>query len=429
MGVTDSPGFCILPWIHLNLNPDGVATLCCQSFQPLRDENGQTLNAQTHALRDIWNSQALNDIRRRMASGERLPQCNACWSNEHFSGKSYRTTSRTRWLESNTDLKAAIERSPDRLTGDPLYMDIRLGNLCNLKCTVCKPLFSSQIERDPVHAKWNTDAPHSRIAGRFGDVEWSQSDEMLAEIVEISGSVEAIQLAGGEPTINRTLMAWLAHLCEDGRAHDIDLVITSNLTNARAEFLDLLPRFRSVRFTASIDGYGRTYEYVRFPAKWKMIEQNIAKLRAARPDADIAIACVLQAMNPTSLIDLIDWASGEELPLVFEIGRGLDHYNDMRILPRPYRWRLRDSLLACIERHGNRAIGELRANVVQVFDEMDTDDFSEDVRRKHAQGFMQFVNDMDASRGLSFRAIAPEIHEVIAAYCGKWDERRRYFGG
>lgn len=410
----------------MSLTPDGSATLCCQSPPPLRDKKGEPLNAQTHSLREIWHSHALTETRQRMAAGERLPQCAACWDRERFAGESLRTISRARWLDANPDLRAAIDAAPSGIAGDPLYMDVRLGNLCNLKCTICKPLYSSQIERDPVHAKWNTDAPHNRLAGRFGDSDWSQSDKVLAELVDISGNVASIMLAGGEPTINRPLMAWLAHFCRVGRAGEIDLVINTNLTNVRAGFLAPLSEFKSVRCIVSIDGHGPTYEYVRYPAKWDSIQQNIAKLRAARPDIDITVACVLQALNPASLIDLFDWALGEGLPVLLEIGRGLDHYNDIRILPMSYRARLRKRLLACLDRHGNRAIGKLRANVENVFDEIDIEDFSDEIRRVHIAGFMQFVNDMDTSRGLSFRAVAPEIHETVAAYCGSWDESRRF---
>jgi len=73
-------------------------------------------------------------------------------------------------------------------------------------------------------------------------------------------------------------------------------------------------------------------------------------------------------------------------------------------------------------------VHSLRQNVEQVFAEIDTEDFSEDVRRQYITGFMRFVNDLDASRGLSFRSVAPEIHEAVSAHCGGWDESYRYFG-
>ena len=40
---------------HMNLNPDGKATLCCQSHRPITDEAGRSLNAQTHSMKEISN--------------------------------------------------------------------------------------------------------------------------------------------------------------------------------------------------------------------------------------------------------------------------------------------------------------------------------------------------------------------------------------
>jgi hypothetical protein len=84
VGGIDTKAFCILPWIHMNLNPDGVDTLCRQSHEPIYDDKGCQLNAQTHSLADIWNSAGTRDIRKRMSAGEKLPHCNSCFGNEGF---------------------------------------------------------------------------------------------------------------------------------------------------------------------------------------------------------------------------------------------------------------------------------------------------------------------------------------------------------
>ncbi len=362
MGIVDSPSFCVLPWVHLFLSSDGISTLCCQSPTPIV-ENGEPLTAQTHPLRYLWNSDALKDIRRRMAEGERLPRCVNCWQNERFTGTSYRMDSRARWLDGNPALRAAIEQAEDwTAPADPLYVDLRLGNLCNLKCTICKPIYSSQIERDPVHARW-TNSVYDRRPGRFPGSEWWEAEGLLDEIMEMSGNVAMIQLAGGEPTINRTELAWLKRLCDEGRAKDIELVLITNLTTAHQNLLEMLPKFKSVRACLSIDGYGATYEYVRYPARWPTIVRNLARLRTARADIALDIACVLQAINPGSIPDLLAWSLDEDLPVTIEIGRALEHYNDVRILPPAYRAQVRARMEDYLARQHNRDLERLRANV------------------------------------------------------------------
>lgn len=428
MGITDSPGFCVLPWIHLNLNPDGASTLCCQSPGTPIFEDGRPLNAQTHTLAEIWNSDGLKDLRRRMAMGEELPQCAACFRDEHYRGQSYRTQVRDKWLDGNPTLKAAIEAAPDWTSpGDPLYLDIRFGNLCNLKCTICKPLYSSQIERDPAHAPWVIDAPYQRLPSRFeGETDWSQADALVDEITALSGSVQLIQLAGGEPTVNKGQMRWLRRLGEQGRASDIDLEVTTNLSNLHPEVLETFRRFKSLMIVVSIDGTGATYEYVRFPSKWESLTRNVARLKSVCPDAKLSLNFVLQTINAFNIVDVFEWAQDQDLYPQVYIGRGLDRYNDFRILPPAGRNEIRARIAAYFHRNGNRDFSVLQKNVAAIFDETDETDFTEEQRQTSAKGFMHFVNDMDRSRGLSFKTAAPEVYSSIADYHGGWDESCRH---
>src|SRR5260370_26202993 len=43
-----------------------------------------------------------------------------------------------------------------RLERRPEWFIVELGNVCNLKCRSCSPLFSSRIAADPVHVAWTT---------------------------------------------------------------------------------------------------------------------------------------------------------------------------------------------------------------------------------------------------------------------------------
>src|SRR5262249_42800935 len=105
---TCGKSLCVLPWIHMNLNPDGRVTLCCQSHHPILDEQRRALNAQTHTLPEIWNSSGMKQIRQRMAAGEQLPHCKACFHDEAFGRSSYRMRSNELWLGGPEG--AAIER-------------------------------------------------------------------------------------------------------------------------------------------------------------------------------------------------------------------------------------------------------------------------------------------------------------------------------
>jgi MoaA/NifB/PqqE/SkfB family radical SAM enzyme len=412
------------------LNPDGRQTLCCVSHHQVQDEKCQSLNAQTHSLAQIWNSPGMKDVRRRMAEGEQLPHCRNCFNDEAFGRVSQRNRSNEHWLgrPEGHMLARRIEESTDGTAPfDPMYLDLRLGNLCNLKCTACKPLYSSQIERDEIHSKWNAETPYTRLESRFGpEGEWYDADQLLGEMVGISGNLAKIQLAGGEPTINKTQIAFLKHLCDAGRAPDIDLVVVTNLSNVRQDVYDLFARFKSLCVVVSIDGTHEVYEYVRYPAKWSSILNNLARLRRARPDVHVQIDLVLQAINSLNIVDVFDWADSEDISVGILIGRGLDEYNDFRIMPATVRDELRRRFEQYFARKDNRRRGATWEQLVSIFAEMDADDFSDEVRRERIRSFMHFINDMDASRGLSFRRVAPDVYNAVVAYAGFWDGSRRH---
>lgn len=430
MNPLESRSFCVLPWIHLNANPDGTIALCCQSPVLITDEGGRPLSLQTHSAAEIWSSPALRDLRRRIAEGEQLPHCERCFENERHGHGSYRLISQRRWLgdhPAGAQLRAAIgavvEWAP---AGDPLYFDLRLGNICNLKCTACKPHYSSQIERDPVHSRWAT-APYQRLGNRFGTQEdWSEAAPLMAELLALSGNLRLIQLAGGEPMINKTQMALLRRLVDAGRADEIDLEIVTNLTNVSDSVLATFSHFKSLSACLSIDGHGPVYRYVRYPARWETLTANVARLRAAHPDVALSINAVLQAVNATNLVALLEWAVDEGIRIGVSIGRGLDHYNDVRLLPPALRRAVRQEIEEMFRRKSNRGVENVRRQVITVLDEIDAIDITEAERRERIVGFMQFVNDMDRSRRLSLRILAPALHQAVAEYCGGWDESLRF---
>jgi MoaA/NifB/PqqE/SkfB family radical SAM enzyme len=390
------------------------------------DESGRALNAQTHSIRDIWASGAFKDVRRRMAEGEKIPNCSNCWSRERFrAGESLRHHMNARWID-RPGLRATIDAamSWDAPT-DPQYLDLRLGNICNLKCTICKPLYSSQIERDPVHTAWlGLNGHFNRLDGRFRDEEWSSAPAVVDEVMDLSGSVTQIYLAGGEPTINRTQIGWLQRLAANGRAADIDLVISSNLIGVKPAYLDLLSQFKRVEIWASVDGYGPAYEYVRYPAKWRVLANNIAKTRDRLENLTMRVCFTLQAINLETLPETIDWCKREEIQMHLEIARGLETYNDIRILPPDFR---AEQIALARGAAGNELQEErLRGCLSDAFAEIEADDYNDDTRHQAITGLMQFINDMDRSRSLSLKSVAPETWNAVAKYTGGWDERCRF---
>jgi len=88
-----------------------------------------------------------------------------------------------------------------------------------------------------------------------------------------------VYVNGGEPTLhNKSLTAMLNALVESGQASNIELWLNTNTTIFDSNFYELLDKFKQIRLMLSIDGIEESFEYIRYPAKWNIVDSNIKKI-------------------------------------------------------------------------------------------------------------------------------------------------------
>ena len=66
-----SHNICVLPWVHVNLNPNGEVVPCCVSTNNyvIGDLNNQPIE-------DIWNSPRMVNLRQQFLDGKKPSTCN-----------------------------------------------------------------------------------------------------------------------------------------------------------------------------------------------------------------------------------------------------------------------------------------------------------------------------------------------------------------
>ncbi|EPF19572.1 MAG: radical SAM protein [Microcystis aeruginosa Ma_MB_F_20061100_S19] len=161
--------FCILPFSQMTIVNDGKAQLCCRTdLNPMSE--GRCLSLHWATCEQIWNSDYLRSVRSQMLAGEKIPDCSQCYSTEADGGTSLRQIMNTQaeqlWRVSGEegilDKATAIVREGGKAP-PPSALHLWLGNLCNLKCRMCSPMFSSQIAADPIQAQWFGDRIRAEI--------------------------------------------------------------------------------------------------------------------------------------------------------------------------------------------------------------------------------------------------------------------------
>ena len=283
-----SKTFCMLPWIHLQVRPDGNAYPCCvgNSEQPLG-------NLKQKTMREIWNDTDIREMRQAMLNDKSCKQCTTCYEHEAAGGISMRNNANKTFRRHSSLVDQTL---PDGTV--PImklyYWDIRFSNICNLKCRSCDVVFSSRWYEDTIKL-WpyqSNTALRVQFPGKHKDDLWEQIQEHIA-------FVEQIYFAGGEPLIMEEHNKLLKLLIANDNTQ-VKLIYTTNLSELRYKqenVLDLWKHFPNISVYASLDDMDSRGELIRYGLDWKTIEQNIQELKQLCPHINFMIHPTLSVLN------------------------------------------------------------------------------------------------------------------------------------
>lgn len=181
-------------------------------------------------------------------------------------------------------------------------MELRLGNLCNLKCVMCSPENSSRYD------DYEILFPGSRSTTSAGEA--LPRCDVAARLKQTLKHVELLVFRGGEPLINPNHPEVLNTLIRDGRAGSVALIYNTNGTHLPDQLKEYWSQFKSVCVWVSIDGLAEVNEFIRYPSSWKQIEQNMIKLDAWAekiPALAWGVTSTLQAYNALELTRLLSY--------------------------------------------------------------------------------------------------------------------------
>ena len=320
-----SKTFCPYPWIHVMTQPTGTVSWCCVARDNFKNDDGSMFDLNKgDRIESVWNNNHMRKIRQQMLDGEVVKGCEHCYDLEDMGFPSYRTNYIRDWFEYSDrgeEIVQRIEQSKRngyRVEEPPMYLDFRLGNMCNLKCRMCQPQNSSQINKEYVKME-NADPEAGQFIrdnftwGHFAEniTDWQDDPEFLRQVEEWLPGVNKLYFTGGEPTIIERVY-WIMEKCvEMGIAKDIELVFNSNMTNIQRRFLDLIEQFKNVLMCISVDAYGHENEYIRGASHWSKVEENLRKYCASDVIGTVLFSPVIQIYNVLTITKLLDFC--EEL--------------------------------------------------------------------------------------------------------------------
>lgn len=272
--------------------------------------NEQNYNATTN-IEDFVNDPALMKIREKMLQGKKPEECSRCWNLEDNGIKSFRQIQNTTYKDCINQELSHIDKNGKMDISSIKYLDITLGNVCNLKCRSCNPWNSHRwIEEGPhvLHTGW-TDSAY-KVGRLSSDAPWFARAFAEGFFDDVLPNIEAINFLGGEPLVVQEHYTWLENIIEQGYSKNISLFYNTNGTTLPLDLFKIWSQFKHVNLGLSIDAIGDLAYYVRHPTKWKVIEKNIEKLAdysKTYKNIHVQTHVTLSVLNLHDLPNLLLW--------------------------------------------------------------------------------------------------------------------------
>jgi len=323
--MNQSETFCMHPFTGLATREDGAICACCRSH-PVGF-------IQQNSLEEIWNNDTMKRIRKSVLTNIRPPECEPCFSLEDQGVESLRK----RHI-SGAIPEARIKLYPNALDAlkddysmpfEIPTMELKLNNLCNLKCRMCHPMDSTSWNDWSVVKKYYKQENNIMYAiVEEHDLEnkphldkFQDSPEWWASLEKLLPHFRRVEFAGGEPLMDPQHYRILDMLAPYG--HQIEIKYATNLSmlgKSNRTVWQYWPKFKSVAVNVSIDGIGDSYEYVRGNASWTELVNNIKQIQTIPNISRIVGAVTVQVSNVLVLDKMIEYFL-DDLGIVFHTHR------------------------------------------------------------------------------------------------------------
>jgi MoaA/NifB/PqqE/SkfB family radical SAM enzyme len=308
--------FCVLPWVSLEASPVGTVRPCCLADNEIVDDSGEKFLLTTAKFGDIQNSQHMQRLRQDFLDGKKPQTCRKCWNEE----RSGRTSKRMHTLDR---LKHSLNDEEWTQDAKPLmFLDLKLGNICNLKCRICGSWSSSQFATEELNdMDMNSDRKASFPYQMLQAGAWPRdNDHFWNEIDKVVNQISYIEFTGGEPFMIREHFTMLRGLVDKGIAHQVEIHYNTNGTQYPEEAEEIWKHFKTVEIAFSIDDVGTRFEYQRSNAIWSEVVDNIKKfkeLKTRLPNIQLQVCCTVNIFNVRYLNEVAQWIYNQKFDFVY----------------------------------------------------------------------------------------------------------------
>jgi len=327
---------CMLPWISVETSPMGTVRPCCMAHDEIVDDNGKKYDLNETTIEEAYHSTYMQKLRQEFRDGNRPGTCNRCWEEEAAGRDSKRIHSQVRLKE----LFKKVDwdnNNPDQLW----FVDLKLGNICNLKCRICGSWSSSswateemaylepgRNKKEHIAYTWLKQGAWPRKTTTF----WDNMRELIPNI-------RYFEFTGGEPWMIQEHWDLLKFAADNRYSQNIDIHYNTNATQELGEHTAVWSKFGRVDIAFSVDNVEERFEYERYGADWVLANKIIDDVHFAKevdsPNITTQLCFTINIQNVYYLDELLAWANTKNFgDIYFNMLHSPDHMSIQHMTPQ-----------------------------------------------------------------------------------------------
>jgi MoaA/NifB/PqqE/SkfB family radical SAM enzyme len=362
---------------------------------------GVKFDLNTASFTGIQNSVYMQNLRQQFLDHRQPQTCRKCWREESAGRVSKRmhTLDRLKHMLSDTQ-----DWTPD---AKPLmFLDLKLGNICNLKCRICGSWSSSTFATEEL-ANLGPDEDrktnHHYTMLRAGA--WPRENPVFwTEIEKIVDQIQYIEFTGGEPFMIQEHFDLLQRLIDRGLAGSIEIHYNTNGTQWPEQAENIWQHFKTVEIAFSIDDMGDRFEYQRTNAVWSEVLDNIQKfklMRSQHKNIRLQVCTTVNVFNVYYLEQVAQWIDQQGFDFVYWNMMHEAYYFSISTLPESAKLEIEKKLL------------QAQVNAVTVNEFSRIRDFMINGVGLDGQMLRMQIANLDRRRQQNLAEVEPELAKLI----------------
>jgi hypothetical protein len=288
--IRDNPAFCTAPYaaydFRFNSGKFKVTTCCNLDISKTNTE---------------LDFEFIEQVRQDMSQDTVSPHCWRCTHDEQNQAQSERVKYMLGYSADELEQFKQLKKTPEFQVG------MKFSNLCNLACRSCNEnessLWATLMDR-PTDANYTIDISTN-------ESRWNTLIDMIRDKHSETDNF-IVHPIGGETMIQPGFLKLVDWLIAENLASTTILRITTSLVPSISEkFLERFAQFRHIEFLSSIDSVGENYHYVRWPARFNKVQDNLVTLESLCKQYpgkfSLSVSPVFSLNNIFYAADYLDW--------------------------------------------------------------------------------------------------------------------------